>query len=150
MQGYTFHIIRNTTSNFHSHVQMGAFDLETAMFWQALCDRGVATPLMFFKICLDTLVKQIMKTHKTTSFAIHALNMENLYKIKRDFTEHGVNLVIDSSDCDENAQSINLKEVMEMDPNLKVSDYKLITETNGKKYEVHFELFHKTLFSRCC
>jgi hypothetical protein len=129
---------------------MGVFDIETAMFWQFVCDTGVATPLMFFKICLDTLVKQIMKTHGTTSFAIHTLSMEKLYEIKKGFIDHGVKLVINSSDCDENAQSINLKEVMQMDPNLKVSDYKLVTETKGKKYEVHFELFHHSLFNRCC
>lgn len=128
---------------------MGVFDTETAIFWQVLCDSGVATPLMFFKVCLDTLVKQIMRSHGTTSFAIHTLSMEKLRVIKREFIDHGVKMVIESSDCDPNAQSINLKEVMEMNPNLEVSDYKLITETRGKKYQVHFELFHKTLFDRC-
>lgn len=128
---------------------MGVFDIETAVFWQTLCENGTATPLMFFKVCLDTLVKQIMKTHGTRSFAIHALDLELINKIKQEFTDHGVKLVIECTDCNRKLQSINLKDVMEMDPNLNVRDYKLITETNGKKYEVYFELFHKSFFSRC-
>lgn len=125
---------------------MGMFDRDTALMWKSLCDEGVATPLLLFRLCLDTLVKDLMRMKNTNCFALHTIESRHIDRVRDRFRAHGIRLVIVSEPCDPHAYSINIGEVMRMDPNLPISDYKVVVETVGQKHRVHFELFHNTPF----
>jgi len=125
---------------------MGVFDTGAAVFWKAMCDDGRATPLMLFRMCLDGLVKEIMRINNTNCFALHTIQADHIDIIRREFHDHGIRLVVRSEPCDPRSHSINISEVFGMDPNLPISEYKIVAETVGQKHHIHFELFHNTAF----
>ena len=125
---------------------MGVFDRGTAIFWRNLCDEGLATPIVLFRLCLDGLVKELMRMNNTNCFALHTIQARHLDIIKQNFYEYGIRLVIKSEPCNIRAHSINIGQVMRMDPNLPISEYKIVAETVGHKHVIHFELFHNTPF----
>ena len=125
---------------------MGVFDMGAAVFWKAMCDDGRATPLLLFRMCLDGLVKELMRINNTNSFALHMIQAQHIERIKREFHDHGIRLVVRSEPCDPRSYSININEVFRMDPTLPIAEYKVVAETFGQKHQVHFELFHNTPF----
>lgn len=125
---------------------MGVFDTGTAVFWKRLCDDGLATPILLFRLCLDGLVKELLRMNNTNCFALHAIQIRHIERIQREFLDHGIRLVVRSEPCDPRAHSINIDEVMMMDPNLPIAEYKIVAETVGQKHQIHFELFHNTPF----
>lgn len=125
---------------------MGVFDTGVAVFWKTMCDDDRATPLLLFRLCLDGLVKELMRMNNTNCFALHTIQAKHIERIKGEFRDHGIRLVVVSEPCDPRLYSININEVFGMDPNLPISDYKVVAETVGQKHQIHFELFHNTPF----
>lgn len=128
---------------------MGVFDLRTAYYWKYLCDSGKATSILLFKLCLDTLVRELMRMNKSNCFAIHAVQTNQIERIQNAFWEHGIRLVLRSEACDPKAHSLNINSVMRMNPDLPIPEYKVVAETMGQRHEIHFELFHNSPFLRC-
>ena len=125
---------------------MGVFDTGTAVFWKTLCDDGLATPILLFRLCLDALVKELMRLNNTNCFALHSIQTRHIERIQADFRDHGIRLVVRSDPCDPKAHSININEVLRMKPDLPISDYKIVAETVGQKHQIHCEVFHNTPF----
>lgn len=123
--------------------------MKTALFWKHLCDSGEATSILLFKLCLDSLVRELMRMNETNCFALHTVQTTHMERIKEGFWDHGIKLILNSEPCDPRAHSLNINTVLQMDPNLPISEYKIIAETVGQKHSIHFELFHNSPFFRC-